>query len=101
MDGLRSKTTVTKDPDGAIRLKIEWLVVIDNQLQEVQATEEFRIMPEQFGASYISRAVFPEENCGQFLEGTFWVDKQGRRHFYMSAKSGNMGLLGQEANMLR
>ncbi len=86
----------TQDVTGVVgtNLLLEWVEVDDKeQIVGVVGTEEFTVMVNREGSSYITRGAFPE---GRMLPGTFWVDEAGHRHFVMSAEAGQVGALGME-----
>lgn len=89
MDELRAQITPTIDLDGFVKIKIDWVRVVDSQVGEVIASEEFRISSTRVGCSYISRAAFNE---GNFLPGTFWTDEQGKRHFIVQVNAGTIDM---------
>ena len=93
MNGIRAKITADVQPDGKIRLAIAWVQVIDSIPGEVLGTEEFQFSSDAKDWAYVSRAVFPQ---GEMSPGTFFIDSQGLRHFFMSADPGTFPLLGRE-----
>ena len=98
MNKVRLKLTPSQKPDGTVHLKLEWVEVDEaERIVAVLASEEFAVSADRLGSvSYVSRAEFPE---GDLRAGTFWLDAEGRRHFFVSAEPGEVGLLGAPVGM--
>lgn len=78
--------------ESGVHLLLEWVEVVDEQIVNVLATEEFVISADRAGCAYVTRGAFDE---GRLLPGTFWVDEAGHRHFVMQAEAGVIGLTGE------
>jgi hypothetical protein len=92
---IRAKISASYAVDGELAIKVEWIDVDEaSNMGQVHATEQFTISgpKAKAGCAYVSRAAFDE---GQFLPGTFWLDENGMRHFYMQADPGTFNLMGQ------
>jgi hypothetical protein len=100
---LRPQVVLGKDEHGAIMVTIEALtvdaesnVVKDANGQPIVANrEQFRIFESGFGKAYISQLAFPEGEVRPALV----IDREGKRHFHVSADFGAVGAQGGEAGM--
>lgn len=82
---LRAKITPVIDPEtGAIVVTIEW---IDAETREFQKTEQFQIMPNRVGSSYVSSVQV--EQCLDVAP--YWIDEKGLRHFVAHCETAAIG----------
>lgn len=98
MNGIRARISSKADNDGFVNTTIEWMRVVDNQIIGAPLeTEEFRMsMHRSASCSYVSRVVSQEADV---TPGTFWIDEEGRRHFFVKADAGELHKIGMECDL--
>lgn len=95
---IRLKITPRFTDAPGVHLLLEWVEVMDEQITQVVATEEFVLSRNREGCSYITRGSF---DLGEMMPGTFWIDEAGHRHFVMQAEPGHIGLVGNTTQQMR